>query len=152
MDSISFAGNVVLTSTVEENGRQYACDGEMVTFTCQVIGTLSLQWDSPLFSDIVFPAGSTAPRSTSRSTSRLFVIATLNSISGSGINTNYSSTLLVNASREFARSNTTVECRNQLRVTQESRFTVAGKYWQTHYIYSIFWLSRTTVSNLIIAN
>ena len=65
-DSISVADNVMLTSTVEENGRQFACEGETVTFTCQVFGTLSLQWDSPLFPDIIFPAGSTAPRSTSR--------------------------------------------------------------------------------------
>ena len=122
MNSILLAGNVVLTSTVEENGRRFACEGEMVTFTCQVFGTLSLQWDSPLFPDIIFPAGSTAPRSTSRS---LF-IATLTSIAGSGTNTNFTSTLRVNASRTFARNDTFVLCRNQLRVTEESRFTVAG--------------------------
>ena len=36
----SVAGNVVLTSIVEEDGRQFAY-GKMVTFTCQVIGSFS---------------------------------------------------------------------------------------------------------------
>jgi len=42
-DSISVAGNVTLTSTVEEDGRQFACEGEVVIFTCQVIGSLVSQ-------------------------------------------------------------------------------------------------------------
>ena len=126
--SISVAGNVMLTSTVEEDGRQFACDGEMVTFTCQVIRSITIQWDSPLIRQIVFSAGSTV------STSRPPFIATLTSIAGSGLNTNITSTLQVNASRTFRRSDTTVECRNQLSVTEESRFTVAGnndEYCQT---------------------
>ena len=121
----------MLTSTVVADGRQFACEGEMVAFTCQVFGTLSLQWDSPLFPGIIFPAGSTAPSSTLISPFN----ATLTSIAGSGINTNYTSTLQVNALRRFRRNDTTVVCRNQLRVTEESRFTVAGNcgrlYFQT---------------------
>ena len=120
-DCISVAGNVVLTSTVEENGRQFACEGEVVLFTCQVFGSLTLQWESPLIRQISFPAGSTV--STSRPPS---FIATLTSIAGSGINRNITSTLQVNASRTFARNDTTVECRNLPGVTEESRFTVAG--------------------------
>ena len=119
-DSISVAGNVMLTSTVEEDGRQFSCEGEMVIFTCQAIGSLTIQWDSPLIRQIVFSAGSTV------STPRPPFIATLTSIAGSGLNTNITSTLQVNASRTFRRSDTTVACRNQLSVTEESRFTVAG--------------------------
>ena len=118
----------MLTSTVVENERQFACDEEMVIFTCQVFGSLTLQWDSPLIRQITFPAGSTV------STSRPPFIATLTSIAGSGINSNITSTLQVNASRTFARSDTTVECRNLPGVTEESRFTVAGnnnEYCQT---------------------
>ena len=48
MDSISVAGNVVLTSTVEVNGRQYGCEGEVVTFTCQEVRSVFLKWNSPL--------------------------------------------------------------------------------------------------------
>lgn len=121
----------MLTSTVVENERQFACDEEMVIFTCQVFGSLTLQWDSPLIRQITFPAGSTV------STSRPPFIATLTSIAGSGINSNITSTLQVNASRTFARSDTTVECRNLPGVTEESRFTVAGnnnEYCQTQEI------------------
>ena len=111
----------MLTSNVEENGRQFACEGEVVIFTCQVFGSLTLQWDSLLIRQVSFPAGSTL--STSRPPS---FIATLTSIEGSGINSNITSTLQVNASRTFARNDTTVECRNLPGVTEGSRFTVAG--------------------------
>ena len=123
-DSISVAGNVVLTSTVEENGRQFACKGEMVTFTCQVFKSVFLNWNSPLIhqTPIVFVSGSTALVSTSRTP----FIATLTSIAGIGLNTNFTSTLQVNASRTFAKNQTTVQCRNHRRVTKESKFTVAG--------------------------
>ena len=122
MDSISVAGNVVLTSTVEENGRQFACEGEVVTFTCQVIGSASLQWYSPLIRLIVYTTRSDNPVVVSRSP----FIATRTSIARSGFNSNFTSTLQVNASETFARDETTVECRNQPGVSMSSRFTVAG--------------------------
>ena len=123
-DSISVAGNVVLTSTVEENGRRFACEGEMVTFTCQVFRSVFLMWNSPVIhqTPIVFLSGFTALMSTSRPP---FTV-TLTSIAGIGLNTNFTSTLQVNASRTFAKNQTTVQCRNQQHVTEESRFTVAG--------------------------
>lgn len=77
MDSISVAGNVILTSTVEENGRQYACEGEVVTFICQVIRSFSLQWDSPLIRSISFTSD---PVNTVFSRSRF--TATLTSTAG----------------------------------------------------------------------
>jgi len=121
--SISVVGNVVLTSTVEENGRRFACDGELVTFTCQVVQSVSLQWESLLISpSVVFVLGSIAPLSVSRPP----FVAILTSIAGSGINTNFTSTVQVTASRTFARTNTTVVCLNQLRVSEESSFAVAG--------------------------
>ena len=120
----SVAGNVMLTSTVEGDGRQFACNGEMVTFTCQVVGSLSVQWDSPLIRQdpIIFSIDPAAPVVVSRSA----FIATLTSITRSGTNSNFTSTLQVNSSRTFTRSDTTVECRNQLGVNESSRFTVAG--------------------------
>ena len=118
------AGNVVLTSTVEKNGRQFACNGEMVTFTCQVFRSVYLKWNSPLIhqTPIVFVSGFTALLSTSRPP----FTATLTSIAGIGLNTNFTSTLQVNTSRTFAKYQTTVQCRNQQHVTEESRFTAAG--------------------------
>ena len=123
-NSISVAGNVVLTSTVEENGRQFACEGEMVTFTCHVLRSIFLQWKNPLIrqTPVIFVTGFTAPVSFLRPP----FIATLTSIAGIGLNTNFTSTLQVNASKTFAKNQTTVQCRNQQHVTEESRFTVAG--------------------------
>ena len=124
MDSILVAGNVILTSTVEENGRQYACNGEIVTFTCQIIRSFSLQWDSPLITPISFTSD---PVNTMSSMSPF--TATLTSTAGSGFNRNFTSTLQVTALSSFGRSDTTVVCRNQLRVNQTSRYTVAGMYY-----------------------
>ena len=123
-NSILVAGNVVLTSTVEENGRQFACEGEMVTFTCHVLRSIFLQWNSPLIRQIpvVFVTGFTALMSTSRPP----FTATLASIAGIGLNTNFTSTLQVNASRMFAKNDTTVECRNLQGIGEESKFTVSG--------------------------
>ena len=113
----------MLTSTVERDGRQFACDGEMVTFTCQVVGSLSLQWDSQLIRQdpIIFSIDPVAPVVVSRSS-----FIALTSITRSGTNSNFTSTLQVNASRTFTRSDTSVECRNQFGVNESSRFTVAG--------------------------
>ena len=122
MDCISVTGNVVLTSTVVENERHFACEGEMVIFTCQVNRSFSLQWYSPLIRLIVYTTRSDDPVVVSRPP----FIATRTSIAGSGLNTNFTSTLQVTASRAFARNDTTVECRNQPGVSMSSRFTVAG--------------------------
>ena len=124
MDSILVAGNVVLTSTVEENGRRFACDGEMVTFTCQVFRSVFLKWNSPLIrqTPVVFVTGFTALVSTSRPP----FTATLTSIAGIGLNTNFTSTLQVNASRTFAKNDTSVGCRNLQGIGEESKFTVSG--------------------------
>ena len=108
MDCILVAGNVLLTSTVVEYGRQFACEGEVVTFTCQVNRSLSLQWHSPLIHEIIYSTRLDDPVVVSRSP----FIATRTSIARDGLNTNFTSTLQVIASRAFARINTTVECRN----------------------------------------
>ena len=112
----------MLTSTVIEDGRQFACERELVTFTCQVIRSASLQWRSPLIRQIGFTTDPADPMSVSRPP----FVATLTNITGSGGNINFTSTLQVNALSSYARSDTTVECRNLLGVTEQSRFTVAG--------------------------
>ena len=130
----------MLTSTVEENGRQFACNGEMVTFTCQVFRSVFLKWNSPLIhqTPIVFVSGFTALVSTSRP---LFT-ATLTSIAGIGLDTNFTSTLQVNASRTFAKNDTSVGCRNLQRVTEESKFTVAGTCYYIELPIFFFYFSR----------
>ena len=125
MDWILLAGNVMLTSTVINDGRQFACEGEMVTFTCQVIRSASLQWYSPLIRLIVYNIRNTDPV-----VSMPPFTGNLTSIGRSGIFSNFTSTLQVTASRMFARSDTTVECRNQPGVNMSSQFTVAADYCQ----------------------
>ena len=137
MDCISFAGNVVLTSTVIEDGRQFACEREMVTFTCQVIRSASLQWYSPLIRLIVYNFGTTNPV-----VSMPPFTANLTSIGRSGIFSNFTSTLQVTASRMFARSDTTVECRNQPGVNMSSRFTVAGNTGDSCQMLTYIYYSR----------
>ena len=113
----------MLISTVIEDGRQFACEREMVTFTCQVIRSLSLQWQSPLIPRLI--VYTTRPEDAVVVSMPPFT-ANLTSIARSGISSNFTSTLQVTASRMFARSDTTVECRNQPGVNMSSRFTVAG--------------------------
>ena len=125
-NSISVAGNVMLTSTVEENGRQYACNGEMVIFTCHVLRSVFLQWNSPLIcqTPFVFVTGFTAPLSLLTPP----FTTTLTSIAGIGLNTNFTSILQVNASRIFGKNDTDVLCRNLQGIGEESKFTVSVTY------------------------
>ena len=122
MNSGLVTGNVVLTSSVVEDGRQFACVGEMVTFTCQVIGSSSLEWSSPSFSPITYLAGSMPPIGTPRAP----FFANLISVTGGGLNTNFVSTLEVNGSRTSPQNDTTVECRNQQLESREASLTTAG--------------------------
>ena len=91
-------------------------------FTCEVVRSNALEWNSPLISPITYVTRSTAPISTSRPP----FFATLSSIAGDGLNTNFTSTLQVNASRTFQQGSTTVECNNQRPDSKEANFTVAG--------------------------
>ena len=143
----------MLTSTVVEYGRQFACEGEVVTFICQVNRSFSLQWYSPLIRLIVYTTRPDDPVVVSRSP----FISTHTSIARDGLNTNFTSTLQVTASRAFARINTTVECRNQPGVSMSSQFTVAGnsgEYLSDAYIYlqiKQFTVSSLTIDNIISA-
>ena len=51
-------GNVKLSSNVDE-GRQFTCPGELVTFTCQVLGSVSLEWQFPPSAPITYTTTST---------------------------------------------------------------------------------------------
>ena len=52
--------------------------------------------------------------------------ANLTSVTGGGLNTNFVSTLEVNASRTFPLNDTTLECRNQQLESREASLTTAG--------------------------
>lgn len=119
---LTVEGNVLLTSSLE--GRRFACDGELITFTCQVVGSSSFQWNSPRIASnpIIFLSGDP----TGVPTPRQPFLATLTSVLGSGFDANFTSTLQVNASRMFSQAGTTVQCRNQQQNSEQSNFTAAG--------------------------
>ena len=122
LDSSLVAGNVVLSSSVADNGRRYACGGEIVLFTCQVIGSLYLEWNSPLVTSITYTVGDTPPAFMPRPP----FFATLTSVTRAGLNTNFSSTLQVNASRTFQRTDTIIQCRNQQQDYVEASIMISG--------------------------
>ena len=104
VDSCLVAGNVMLSSSVAYNERQFTCPGEIVLFTCQVFGSLSLRWNSPLVSPVTYTAFDTPPAFISRPP----FLATLASIVGVGFNTSLISILQVNTSRTFQQVDTVI--------------------------------------------
>ena len=122
----SVAGQLVLNSSVTQSGREFACDGERVTFTCKVVRSSILQWNIPSISDnsITYRAGLMPPAIASRQA----FLATLKSTAGDGASTNFTSTLQVNVSREIPHNVITVECRNHREEdAMEASFTVASE-------------------------
>jgi len=88
-----FAANVELTSSLEETNRTFPCVGERVTFTCEVFGSFSLEWRSPLFQpSISYNAIFDSPgRIFTRDSSE----ANLTFLSPAGGNSNITSTLTI---------------------------------------------------------
>ena len=56
--NILLTGNVKLSSSVDE-GRQFTCPGDLVTFTCQVFGSISLKWQFSQSGSITYTNTST---------------------------------------------------------------------------------------------
>ena len=117
--------NVELTSNKE---RQFTCPGDLVTFTCRVFGSFSLEWRSPLITQtIAFTAIDTPPISTNRGPFTISLIDV--SPSSTPVNTNFTSTLQVTAS---TRDATTVMCLSTSD-NKTDNFTVAGNLVRYRY-------------------
>ena len=110
VQGLASAQTVTLTSSVEQAGRQAACPGEEVTFTCTVIGGAAIQWivepfipqNSPLrFIAAVDTVGAMKEDSSGR------FIAVLTSVTQGGL-ANYSSELTVTATETL--NETVVQC------------------------------------------
>ena len=106
---------MLLDSSIGDS-RQFACDGELVTFTCQVFLSDILEWNSPLVAPMRFLSTDML-----RSVPREPFLATLTNVVGTALEANITATLQVNASRMILPPNTTVECNSE-----ESDFTTAG--------------------------
>ena len=112
------AENVELTSNKES---RFTCPRDQVTFTCRVFGSSSLEWHSPLITQITsYVASATPPMILNRDP----LTVSLTSVSGTNLNANFTSTLQVTASRMINY------CSHCLSTTASKvdNFTVAGDY------------------------
>ena len=114
--------NVELTSNKE---RQFSCPGDLVTFTCRVFGSASLEWRSPL---ITLPTSYRARDIPPGILNQGPFTISLISVSGTTRNANFTSTLQVTASRSITRTDTTVTCLSGTLESGTDNFTVASKW------------------------
>ena len=113
--------NVELTSNKE---RQFTCPGDQVIFTCQILGSISLEWRNLLIAQpVTYRTDDTPPETLNRGP----FTASLVSVSGTALNANFTSTLQVNVSRMIMRDETTVMCLSSIAESETDNFTVAGK-------------------------
>ena len=126
LSSSLMADNVELTSSKQQ---RFTCPGEQVIFTCRVFGSVTLEWRSPLVTQpTVYLPNDRPPRIF---TPGLFTAALINvSTNGTNVNTNFTSTLQVTASRMIRREATTVMCLST-SANETDNFTVAGEYCAT---------------------
>ena len=120
------AQTVTLTSSVEQNERQAACPGEVVTFTCMVTDGVVLSWTAePYFnmSDLIRFVVSNDVGMTIVDNSGLFR-ATLTSVSQSGIFGDLTSDLTVTASETLG--GTVVQCLATSTILMSKTLTLAG--------------------------
>ena len=111
----------MLTSSVVDEGRRFACDEELVIFTCEVFESSSLEWSNnltnPISYDTVFD---TPPIVTNRPPFRAVFVGFV----GPRLDANLTSTLEVNASQAIMANNTFVQCQD----SEPLNFTTSGKY------------------------
>jgi len=113
---------VELSSSVDEE-RQFICPGELVTFTCQVFGSSSLEWSSPLISSsITYGTFNTPPDTIIQSPFE----ANLTSVSMGNIpaDSNITSTLRMTE----PRNTVSVQCLSTQNNETESFLTTGNKY------------------------
>ena len=122
---LSTATTVILTSSIEDQGRVAACPGEEVVFTCRTTNSPSLSWISDQFSsELVLRFVTISPQNTPRVDGSF--TATLTEVivnPNMMLFANFTSTLAVTATVEL--SGTVIECNDQL-VTQSQTLLVAG--------------------------
>ena len=121
---------MTLTSSVEQAGRQAACPGEEVTFTCTVTESVRLRWIAEPFilqSDPVQFAASATPGDTGMDPSGQFM-AILDTIMFSGGVADFTSRLIVTASVSGSLNGTVVQCSGRLQTStmMSKSFIIAG--------------------------
>ena len=116
------AANVKLVSSVDE-GRQFTCPGEQVTFTCQVFRSFRLDWQSPPGISIAYTANDPLGDIINSSPFK----ANLTSVSrGQPLNnSNITSTLMMTEHR----NKVSVQCLNTVRDSEMANFTTTGNFF-----------------------
>ena len=105
--------NVTLISSVEQDGRQAACPGEVVTFTCRVTDSGALQWIAEPFisqNDPVILSSFDSEGETRDPTPQIHIILDNISLASDPRLSNFISTLTVNDST--ALNGTEIQCTN----------------------------------------
>ena len=113
---------------MEQAGRQAACPGEEVTFTCNVTGAAGLQWDIlSLLSDpirIRFTLGDIRNNISTRMDSSGRFTAVLTSVMQNGLFGDLTSQLMVTVS--VMLNGTLVECSDAHSISVNTTLNVAG--------------------------
>ena len=113
--------NVKLTSN---KAREFTCPGDQVIFTCRVFRSIVLEWRNELIDQpVTYGTTDAHPVTLNRGP----FTASLINVSGTPLNSNFTSTLQVTASRMFMRNETTVMCLSSTMKNKTDNFTVAGK-------------------------
>lgn len=132
--------------SVTSSGREFACDGEAVVFTCELFQRSGLQWVAPPSITSAVPIAYAASDSAPSCTDRNPFYAVLTDIQPDTFpNANFTSILQIEASSTM--SSTDVQCRSQdQQISEQIRLTVSSKL-----VPSIQWKYDTMTSQLICA-
>ena len=117
---------VIVTSSIEDQGRVAACPGEEVVFTCRASDSTFLIWNSAQFSNPQgFRFASDDPQNTPRVDGSFTATLTEVITKPSDVRfANFTSTLAVNAT--VGLSGTVIECTAPQQVTENQNLLVTG--------------------------
>ena len=124
------AQTVTLSSSVEQDGRQAACPGEVVTFTCMVTNETRLRWIAEPFINLNEPI-QYPPRAI---VGEMMVdmsgqfMANVTSVTLNGGVADLTSELTVTVSAPEALNGTVVQCSGQLSTMMNKTLIIAGTY------------------------
>ena len=128
---------MTLTSSVEQAGKQVACPGEVVTFTCMVTDGSSLRWIAESFinpSDPIAFVVSSAPGNMAVDDSGQFrAVLTSLSVAPSDLFGDFTSELTVTASETLG--GTVIQCFDTAATLMNKTLTLAGAMDWSMYIF-----------------
>ena len=124
------AADLKLTSSVDE-GRQFMCPEERVTFTCQVFRSFLLDWQSPPDISVAYTANHPLGDIVTRSSFEANL--TLVSRGQPLNNSNISSTLMITEPRDTV----SVQCLNTARDSEMANFTTTGNIYKIRHMYNL---------------